>query len=567
MLDRTHFAGGTTPIMARLASDAVERAYRRQFAEFGIPAQTLRMVFVNGFPYSRVVPLIGADRTSGSLPPATVLRLVTRLHPAFRARTAAARATLTGKAWLDAVDEWRIGTRPALVERNTAFTAVDVDTIDDDALADHVRDLLAHLRDTYCEHFRLHGHDLGPIGLLVSACAGWGISAPDVLAALVGASPSTSEPARRLRAIREALEAAGVEATDLDEVRAAGPEPASMLDAYLERHGSVLCGGYDLDGPTLGELPDLVLSTIRHAEPDRTEARRRRHEHVAADLRARVPVSERGRFDELLGDARTAMDLRDDNGPITVEWPSGLLRLALLASGRRHARRGRLDTAEQMFELHLYEVEPFVRTGDGPSTIELAARAARRRAEKGSTPPPTLGPAEAQPPFDVLPAPLAELMRILDSVMGELGMVADAAGDTTGDATGDATGNTTADAAPSGVLTGIGIGDAAVTGRVCHAGSADEAFDRLQPGDILVTRTTTPAYNLVLTLVAGVVTGEGGPMSHAAVLARELDLPAVIGVGDALGRLVDGTRVEVDPRAGTVRVVDAAPVRRGAQDG
>lgn len=546
VLDRTHFPGGTTLMMRELVSEAVDSAYRRQFAEFGLPAQTLRMVFVNGFPYTRVVPLVGADRASSSPPPAIVLRAVTRVHPAFRARTKAARATLAGRAWVDAIDEWRTEIRPRLVARNTAFASVDVDVVDDDTLADHVRDLVAYLDDTYREHFRLHGHDLGPIGMLVSSCGDWGIGAAEVLAALVGASPSTTEPARRLRAIREALDAAGVDAKDLDEIRSCGPELAAMVDGYLARHGAVLCSGYDIDSPTLAELADLVLSTIRHAEPDRTEEHRRRHERLAADLRARVPAADQQHFDQLLDDARSAMDLRDDNGPITVEWPSGLLRLALLASGRRHARRGRIDIAEQILELRLDELEAFVRAGHGPSALELATRAATRRAEKQLTPPRTLGPIEDRPSFDVLPAPLAELMQILDSVMGELGMVTEPA---------EPVDTAQPDQAP-GVLTGTGIGDGPIVGRVCAAETADAAFDRLQPGDILVTRTTTPAYNMVLTLVGGLVTGEGGPMSHAAVLSRELGLPAVVGVGDGFEALQNDMVVEVDPRAGTVRIVD-----------
>lgn len=530
--------------MRELVCEAVESAYRRQFEEFGLPALTLRMIFVNGYPYTRVVPLVGGDRSRSSPPPAIVLRALTRIHPVFRARTRAARATLAGRAWVDAIDEWRSEIRPRLVERNNAFAAVDLDAVDDETLADHVRDLIAYLRDTYREHFRLHGHDLGPIGLLVSSCADWGIPAGEVLAALVGASPSTTEPARRLRAMREALDAAAAEPADLGEVRAVSPELGVMLDEYLARHGAVLCSGYDLDSPTLTELPDLVLSTIRHAEPDRSELHRREHERIAAELRVRIPPGDRARFDVLLDDARSAMDLRDDNGPITVEWPSGLLRLALLASGRRHARRGRIDVAEQVLELRLDELDAFVRSGHGPSALELATRAATRRAEKQLTPPRTLGPVETRPSFDVLPAPLAELMRILDSVMGELGMVTDPA-------------EPSGQSAPPSLLTGTGIGEAPIVGRVCAAETADAAFDRLQRGDILVTRTTTPAFNMVLTLVGGLVTGEGGPMSHAAVLSRELGLPAVIGVGDGFEALLDGVEVEVDPGAGTVRVLDA----------
>ncbi len=377
ILDRSHFPGGTTLIMRELVSEAADAAYRQQFAEFGIPAETLQMEFVQGYPYTRIRPLVGADRTTTSQPPAVVLRIATRIHPAFRARTRAARATLDGRAWVAAIDEWRTTIRPSLIEANTAFGALDLDAVDDDRLADHVAALITHLRRNYQEHFRLHGHDLGPIGMLAAACSGWGIEAADVLAALVGASPSTTEPARRLRTIREALDATSTRPTSLDDVRDAGPEIAAELDAYLERHGSVLCSGYDLDTPTLGELPDLVLATIHNIGPDRTDATHRVYEEIAAELRNRVPTQERDRFDQLLADARSAMDLRDDNGPITVEWPSGLLRLALLASGRRHVRSGRLASPAQMFELTIDEVEPFVRSGDGPSADELAAREPR----------------------------------------------------------------------------------------------------------------------------------------------------------------------------------------------
>ena len=71
---------------------------------------------------------------------------------------------------------------------------------------------------------------------------------------------------------------------------------------------------------------------------------------------------------------------------------------------------------------------------------------------------------------------------------------------------------------------------------------------------------TTPAYNVVLPLCGGLVTTEGGPLSHAAVLARELGLAAVVGASGALLELRDGMEVEVDPVAGEVRLVSVATV-------
>ena len=63
---------------------------------------------------------------------------------------------------------------------------------------------------------------------------------------------------------------------------------------------------------------------------------------------------------------------------------------------------------------------------------------------------------------------------------------------------------------------------------------------------------------MVLTLVGGLVTAEGGPMSHAAVLSRELHFPAVVGARDALEAISSGDLIEIDPVHGVVRVVEQA---------
>ena len=76
----------------------------------------------------------------------------------------------------------------------------------------------------------------------------------------------------------------------------------------------------------------------------------------------------------------------------------------------------------------------------------------------------------------------------------------------------------------------------------------------LRPGDIVVAPYTAPTYNSVLAMAGAIVTEEGGPLCHAAVIARELGLPAVIGALGAMD-LPDGATIEVDPKAGAVRVL------------
>jgi pyruvate,water dikinase len=79
-----------------------------------------------------------------------------------------------------------------------------------------------------------------------------------------------------------------------------------------------------------------------------------------------------------------------------------------------------------------------------------------------------------------------------------------------------------------------------------------EDFNRVAPGDILVCRFTDPAWTPLFGVVAGVVTETGGVLSHAAIVAREHRIPAVLGVPDAMTTLHDGQPVTLDGTTGTV---------------
>jgi len=109
-------------------------------------------------------------------------------------------------------------------------------------------------------------------------------------------------------------------------------------------------------------------------------------------------------------------------------------------------------------------------------------------------------------------------------------------------------------------LTGLGIGDQPVTARACIVANAPDALARLQPGEVLVASSTTPAFNAALSIAGGLVVEQGGYMSHAAVTARELGLPAVIGATGAVADLTDRSIVCVDPVAGLVRQLDTTAI-------
>jgi len=88
--------------------------------------------------------------------------------------------------------------------------------------------------------------------------------------------------------------------------------------------------------------------------------------------------------------------------------------------------------------------------------------------------------------------------------------------------------------------------------RVVHS---PQEFDQVQKGDILVCKMTNPAWVVVFTKIAGLITDSGGTLSHPAVVSREFGLPAVVGTLVATQRLKTGQRVRVDGSAGTVHVM------------
>jgi rifampicin phosphotransferase len=77
----------------------------------------------------------------------------------------------------------------------------------------------------------------------------------------------------------------------------------------------------------------------------------------------------------------------------------------------------------------------------------------------------------------------------------------------------------------------------------------------LQPGEVLVTTITNVGWTPLFPRAAAVITDVGAPLSHAAIVARELGIPAVVGCGNATMRLRTGDRVRVDGTAGTVEVL------------
>jgi rifampicin phosphotransferase len=126
-------------------------------------------------------------------------------------------------------------------------------------------------------------------------------------------------------------------------------------------------------------------------------------------------------------------------------------------------------------------------------------------------------------------------MRALDAALGALSTASHAESEPT-------------------LVRGVGASPGVYAGMARLISSPTE-FDRLRPGDVLVTHSTTESFNAVLPLLGAIVTNAGGLLCHAAIVSREYGIPGVVGTRDATALIADGARVRVDGSTGEVRVM------------
>jgi len=102
------------------------------------------------------------------------------------------------------------------------------------------------------------------------------------------------------------------------------------------------------------------------------------------------------------------------------------------------------------------------------------------------------------------------------------------------------------------VLKGVSGSPGVAVGKACLISTPAE-FYKMQKGDVLVCRLTDPEWTPLFTLASAVVADTGSALSHAAIVAREFNIPAVLGVGFATAKFKDGDMITVDGNKGEVR--------------
>jgi pyruvate,water dikinase len=214
-------------------------------------------------------------------------------------------------------------------------------------------------------------------------------------------------------------------------------------------------------------------------------------------------------------------------------WASGLKRRASLAAVRRLAASGRIHDAAHIVDAGLEEMRALLSGAAGPSADELAQRFEYRASLSARDAPLTLGPPAPPPPDPSgLPPAAARLMHAtglaLDAVFGSSEVPHE-----------------------THLLRGLAASRGVYEGPARRVSHPSE-FDRIRQGDVLVTESTTEAFNILLPLLGAIVTDSGGLLSHSAIVAREYGIPGVVGTREATQRIADGVRVRVDGDAGEV---------------
>jgi pyruvate,water dikinase len=101
------------------------------------------------------------------------------------------------------------------------------------------------------------------------------------------------------------------------------------------------------------------------------------------------------------------------------------------------------------------------------------------------------------------------------------------------------------------IARGVGVSIGIASGPVKVVKSIDE-LDKVEEGDILVARASNPAWTIAMTKAAGFIIEIGGIICHAAIVAREMGVPCIVNVENAMSILRDGMKVSIDGREGII---------------
>lgn len=302
------------------------------------------------------------------------------------------------------------------------------------------------------------------------------------------------------------------------------------LKQYLDCHGHHAAHELDLRVPRHAESPSLVISQIQEVlqQPESNNPRQRHHrqEQQALDARNRllaaIPRWKRRRIRRQLAAVRTCLWWREELRDLSTRFYF-FVRHILLHVATRLVAHQQLTRVDDIFFLTLEELIALMQ-GKLPASTTAQRVTDNRRYYEG---------------FRAFVIP------------DEIGMHHSSTPST--------------DTKDDGCTWGIAGSPGIVTGRARVIANIDQA-DRLQPGDILVTRCTDPGWTSKFSLLSGVITETGGILSHAAVICREYGIPAILAVKHAISLIEDGETITMNGCTGEILVgIGQHPMPLGAR--
>jgi phosphohistidine swiveling domain-containing protein len=307
---------------------------------------------------------------------------------------------------------------------------------------------------------------------------------------------------------------------DADELRSslerlqARKDFLGRFDAFLDQYGHRETS-LTISQPAWKDQPEIVLGLLKvlaGTEPQAVDSyqawKRTRDQLLAHSPLGHWPL--RKIFLRSLALARAVFQIREDTH-FYATLPQPLIRHVAIELGWRLQQAGALAAWQDVFHLQLAELEPLgePRLPAGETLDRIRALVARRKARRAAL--------AGQPVFDPrwLASEPAELVGVDVLLRG-------------------------AAASP---------GRASGPARIIRNTSE---FGKLQPGDVLVAPVTNPSWTPLFQRAAAVVVDTGGSASHAAIVAREYGIPAVMGTGNGTQKLVDGQLIRVDGSKGLI---------------
>jgi rifampicin phosphotransferase len=335
------------------------------------------------------------------------------------------------------------------------------------------------------------------------------------------------------------------ESTPLDELPAAlaASDAAAEFNAefadFLAEFGWRSGGVYDMFAETWIEDPSVPLrSLMGYLDMDdadnpelhlaRAEAKRETQLAKCRQLLADDP-DKLAHFNDLYEAAQYNLPVTEDHAFWIDQTGVAVFRRFVGEIGRRLAESGVVADADDVHFLYVDELRDAMANGT-KRDAELAARREEHAAYSTISPPPILGTPPPPPPAD---APFDPFMDAL--VVRLLGMVPPDP-----DAVHD-----------ENVLTGVTGSPGTATGRARVVTTLAQATE-LEEGEILVCPMTLPPWVPLFSIASAVVADTGGVLSHCAIVAREMGIPAVVGTQMATSMITTGQMITVNGDDGTV---------------